>query len=174
MKLKYIGGIDEVEIRAIGVTVARGDEFEVDAFFGESLLQQPTNFEPADDEAQAYIDSLDDEQVAAHHGIPLDPPVEDVPVVEPVENGVDVTNLDASNVVDLKTFAKEQEIPLDGAAKKADIVTAIEKSLAVVGERGPELIEVPGGAQVEPLGDTPKQPTGPAVSDEPTITDEES
>ena len=43
--LKYIGPHDAVELRDVGVTVARGESFDCPAELAKSLLEQPDNWQ---------------------------------------------------------------------------------------------------------------------------------
>jgi hypothetical protein len=45
MKLKYVGGHDEVEIGDTGIVCARGKTVDVPDELAEGLLDQPTNWE---------------------------------------------------------------------------------------------------------------------------------
>lgn len=54
-RLRYIGPIDVLSIPALGLTVARGAEVEVDGAAAELLLEQ-TDFEPVDPSHTAVTD----------------------------------------------------------------------------------------------------------------------
>jgi len=45
MKVKYVGGHDEVEIGDTGIVCARGKTVDVPDELAEGLLDQPTNWE---------------------------------------------------------------------------------------------------------------------------------
>ncbi|HYJ69631.1 MAG TPA: hypothetical protein VEX15_18415 [Nocardioidaceae bacterium] len=45
-KIKYVGSHDEVEIGETGLLCKRGESVEVPDELAESLLEQPSNWEP--------------------------------------------------------------------------------------------------------------------------------
>lgn len=112
MHLTYKGSFDAIEIVGHDDVVTQGETFDVDPGLGRALLEQPENYDPADDEAR---EALADIVAAALEDGDALPDVDD-PVV-----------LDDLTIAQLRDYAGKLTPPVDltGLTVKADIVAAI-------------------------------------------------
>lgn len=113
MKVKYVGPFDEVEIPTLGAAVKREAELDdVPPAVAAGLLEQPDNFEPADDEASALLARLEADRESD----------------EDTDANVPADELDALTVAQLKEQAEVEEngpVDIAGLTTKADLIAAI-------------------------------------------------
>jgi len=116
MKVKYIGPFEEIELANHKGTVKRGDEIDVEQPFGESLLDQVDNFEPADKAAEDYLKAK-----AAEAEKAAQQAAEAAVARELASRGLS----DKSTVAELKKYADDNGIELGDATTKPQLIAAI-------------------------------------------------
>jgi hypothetical protein len=112
MKIKYIGPFDAVEIPELA-RVAKRDavlDFDDAPEAAKPLLLQEGNFEPADDEAAAFVAALADTSVEVPDDGLEDNTIDELRDIASVE-GVDLTGLSLKNdlIAAIRTHRNDEE-----------------------------------------------------------------
>lgn len=115
MKVRYTGPFDEVEVPGANAPVKRGDLLYGPDDILKGLLAQ-SDWEPADEDAKAYADSL-----AA-----IDEVTEEVEPDATVDEVADA--LGKLTIAQLRDYAAAHDIDLGDASLKADLIRIITTS----------------------------------------------